>query len=189
MAETILPLGRRLVLGEIDAANIRLLAPRARFTLRIAPALIANTPEVVGFALDLGLNRCRSVGTRTTMRLGPDEWALSGPVAETRQMERDVEGALGGLHHALFDVSHARVAMSVFGPGAADVINAGCPLDLSSQAFPGGSATRTLLGKAEIVLARPGEALAFEVECARSFAAYVRDFLTEAVRGISASRS
>jgi sarcosine oxidase, subunit gamma len=189
MAETILPLARRLVLGEIDAANIRLLAPRARFSLRIAPALLVNTPEVAGLALDLGLNRCRSVGTQTTMRLGPDEWALSGPVGEARQMERDVEAALGGLHHALFDVSHARVAMSVAGIGAAEIINAGCPLDLSSRVFPGGSATRTLLGKAEIILARPDEVLAFEVECARSFAAYVCDFLLEAARGIGASRS
>jgi len=54
---------------------------------------------------------------------------------------------------------------------------------LGPQAFPAGSATRTLLGKAEIVLSRPGEAPSFEVECARSFARYVRDFLLEAARG------
>jgi sarcosine oxidase subunit gamma len=101
-------------------------------------------------------------------------------------MARDVEMALAGLHHALFDVSHARVSMSVSGPGAADVINAGCPLDLSSRVFPAGSATRTLLGKAEIILARPDEAPAFEVECVRSFAAYVCNFLIEAARGLSA---
>jgi sarcosine oxidase subunit gamma len=40
-----------------------------------------------------------------------------------------------------------------------------------------------LLGKAEIILSRPSDATAFEIECARSYAAYVRDFLIEAARG------
>ena len=62
------------------------------------------------------------------------------------------------------------------------MINAGCPLDLSPAAFPAGAATRTLLGKAEIILSRSDDAPAFEIECGRSFAAYVRDFLFVAAR-------
>jgi len=48
--------------------------------------------------------------------------------------------------------------------------------------FPTGAATRTLLGKAEIVLSRWDDVPTFEIECARSFAAYVRDFLQDAAR-------
>ncbi len=182
MAETALPLSRRMVLAEIEAAHVRLMPPRARFSLRVTLSVLAQTPEVAGFTLDLAVNRCRSAGERTAMRLGPDEWLLSGPEAETMQIARDIEAALAGVHHALVDVSDARVVLSVSGPGAADVINAGCPLDLSSRAFPAASATRTLLGKVEIILARPGEAPAFEIACARSLAIYVRDFLLEAAR-------
>ena len=116
------------------------------------------------------------------MRLGPDEWLLSGPLSDTAQIAADLETALARLHHALVDVGDARVALSVSGPRAADAINSGCALDLGSAAFPAGTATRTLLGKAEIVLARWTEAPAFEIECPRSFAAYVRDFLTAAAR-------
>jgi sarcosine oxidase subunit gamma len=42
--------------------------------------------------------------------------------------------------------------------------------------------TRTLLGKAEIILSKCDDAPTFEIECARSFAAYVRDFLHDAAR-------
>ena len=95
------------------------------------------------------------------MRLGPDEWLLSGPLSEAAQIAGDVEAALRGLHHALVDVGHARVALSVSGPRAADAINSGCALDLSPAAFPAGTATRTLLGKAEIVLATMGRGAGF----------------------------
>ena len=62
--------------------------------------------------------------------------------------------ALAGLHHSLVDVSHRHVAFRVAGARAADVLNSGCPLDLSPPAFPAGAATRTLLGKAEVILAK-----------------------------------
>ena len=116
------------------------------------------------------------------MRLGPDEWLLSGPLSEAAQIAPTWRRRWRGPHHSLVDVGHARVALSVSGPRAADAINSGCALDLATAAFPAGTATRTLLGKAEIILARWDEAPAFEIECARSLAAYVRDFLTEAAR-------
>jgi len=197
MPETASPLSRRTALREADAEQashtqadavvIRLLAPRARFTLRIDLSLLARARTVAGFALDLPINRCAVAGGRTAMRLGPDEWLLCGSESEAAQIARDSEAALARLHHALVDVGHARVALSVSGPRAADTINSGCALDLSPAAFPPGTATRTLLGKAEIVLSRWDEAPAFEIECGRSFAAYVRDFLHAAARQYRAS--
>ena len=50
------------------------------------------------------------------------------------------------------------------------------------RAFPAGSATRTILGKAEIVLQRRA-ADSFTVTTWRSFAPYVQGFLVEATRG------
>jgi sarcosine oxidase subunit gamma len=165
-----------------DAVAIRLLAPRARFSLRLDPSRLSRAKGSAGFALDLPINRCQAVGGRTAMRLGPDEWLLCGPQSKAAQIAADVEAALAGLHHALVDVGHARIALSVSGPRAADAINSGCALDLLPAAFPAGTATRTLLGKAEITLARWDAAPAFEIECGRSFADYVRDFLHDAAR-------
>ena len=51
------------------------------------------------------------------------------------------------------------------------------------QFFPVGMCTRTVLGKAEVVLWRT-DAQAFRLEVWRSFAPYVAQFLGEASRGI-----
>ncbi len=188
MAETARPLKRNLAVAESSfpagggTVGIRLLPPRARFCLRVAPSLLASVPEIAGFALDIPVNRCAGAHGRLAMRLGPDEWQLSCPPGEAAPVAAAFGAALAGRHHALVDISHAQVAIDVAGSNAADVVNAGCPLDLGAHAFAPGHATRTLLGKAEIILSRPTDAMAFEIECARSYAAYVRDFLIEAAR-------
>ena len=79
---------------------------------------------------------------------------------------------------AVVDVSHRQVGLLLDGPGAADVLAAGCPLDLHTAAFPPGMCTRTVFGKAEIVLWRLEDG--FHVEVWRSFAAYVGALILEA---------
>jgi len=165
------------------AVVLGLLPPRARFSLRLDPTLLEQAKSVAGFALDVPINRCQSAGERRTLRLGPDEWLLCGPQGKGNEIANAAEAALRDLTHALVDVSHAHVALSVSGPQAAEAINGGCPLDLTSVAFPPGAATRTLLGNAEIILSRWVDRAEFEVECGRSFAAYVRDFLEAARQG------
>ena len=192
MAETMFHLSRRRALDGVGAkrvagvtsgaVDIRLSAPRARFSLRLNASLLSTTKSVAGFTLDMAVNRRTGTGEKAAMRLGPDEWLLSGPEGEAAQIAVDVGAALAGLHHALVDVGHHYVALSLSGPRAADVINSGCPLDLSASAFSAGCATRTLLGKAEVILAKSDDLPVFEIACGRSFAAYVHDFLLEAAR-------
>jgi sarcosine oxidase subunit gamma len=180
---------RRMALAEDDRASdrqaragvvvIRLLPPRARFSLRLQPTLLARAKSVAGFALNLPINRCQSVDGKRTLRLGPDEWLLCGPEMEASAIAAEIEASLRDFTHALVDVSHAYVVLSVSGPKAAETINGGCPLDLSSLAFPQGAATRTLIGNAEIILSRWQDRAGFEVACGRSFAAYVRELLEE----------
>jgi sarcosine oxidase, subunit gamma len=119
-------------------------------------------------------------------RLGPNEWLLLGPEHDEEALARQIEAALAGRLHALVDIGHGTAAVEVSGRHAPDVLNAGCPLDLANDAFPTGSATRTLLGKAEIVLMRLDDAPTYRVECGRSFARYVHDFLLEAAREFEA---
>jgi sarcosine oxidase subunit gamma len=187
MPERRVPLRRRLALGEGDDGRaakaegglvIALLPPRTRVLLRLDPTLL-EVESLADFAFSLPINRCRRVGGRRTLRLGPDEWLLWGEETAASQIGRDLEAALEGLPHALVDVSHAHVALSVSGPRARDAINSGCPLDLSSPAFPPGAATRTLLGRIEIILSHWQEG-SFELECARSLAAYAQEFLNVA---------
>jgi sarcosine oxidase subunit gamma len=112
--------------------------------------------------------------------LGPDEWL----VIDTNGSDPMVDCARAKALHSAVDISHRHVAINVAGAGAADVLNAGCPRDLSLAAFPVGAAARTVLGKVEIVFLRTGED-AFRVECWRSFSDYAFTFLAEAARDVS----
>jgi sarcosine oxidase subunit gamma len=108
------------------------------------------------------------------LRLGPDEWlllALDGAV---------IPPAAEGLV-SVVDVSHRNLAFEIGGPCAATLINAGNPLDLSDGAFPPGKATRSVLGKAEVVLWRPTAAPRWHVEVWRSFAPYLVRLVSRAI--------
>ncbi|MDE1570617.1 sarcosine oxidase subunit gamma [Aquabacter sp. P-9] len=166
-------------LALLAAASIAPLPPAARYVLRLDPTRAASIGSAGGFDLSGPINSCRSTDTGLAARLGPDEWLLIARDAD-EAAGRAVAGALAGTHHSLVEAGHRNVGIAVAGAQAATVLNAGCALDLSDAAFPAGSATRTLLGKAEIVLLRPGTEHIYRVECWRSFATYVHGFLTEA---------
>lgn len=166
--------------------SIRPLAPAARFSLRLRPA--ADVPlEVADFRLDQLINRVVAKGERWSARLGPDEWLIGGPEGDADLIRQEIETALGERPHSLVGVSHRNVAIEISGRRAHIALNAGCPLDLDDTAFPGGTATRTLLGKAEVILMRPGSEPLYRLECWRSFSAYVHEFLSEAARGLGSA--
>ncbi len=157
--------------GDVSFA---MLPPASRRIFRGRAEAVAAADLALGFALPRQACRANASGDRAALWLGPDEWLLLGP-------EDDEFPELATLEppHALVDVSHRQVAFGLSGPHAADALNAGCPLDLERAAFPVGMCTRTVLAKAEIVLWRTATD-AFHIEVARSFAAYVWEFLAEA---------
>lgn len=126
---------------------------------------------VHGDAASLGLalpETCRAIvdGDRTVLWLGPDEFLLLATGC-------DIPGAV--------DVSHRDAAIEISGPRAAWAINAFCALDLHLLSFPVGMCTRTVFGKAQVLLWRTA-ADTFRIEVARSFAPYVWGCLEEARR-------
>ncbi len=123
------------------------------------------------FGLALPTQPCwvAQVNGRSALWLGPDEWLLLAPPG-TLDADTAVPGA------SVVDIGHRQVGLVLEGPGAVDALAAGCPLDLHPTAFPVGMCTRTVFGKAEIVLWRQG-AEQFHVEVWRSFAAYVHGLL------------
>jgi sarcosine oxidase subunit gamma len=89
-----------------------------------------------------------------------------------------LDNAIGGVPHAVVDISHRQFALEISGPHATTILNGACPLDLDLAEFPVGMCTRTVLAKAEIVLWRTAEDV-FHVEVWRSFAGYVTGVLSE----------
>jgi sarcosine oxidase subunit gamma len=163
-------------------AVIRVAPAQARFSLRLDAADAKVLGAAAGFQLDVPLNTRSVTGDLTCARLGPNEWLLTGPDSDCDVIVGQIDAALAGRFYALVDIGHRNVAIEVSGRHAPEVLNSGCPLDLTAAAFPTGTATRTLLGKAEIVLMRIDDAPTFRIECWRSFAGYVSTFLAEAAR-------
>jgi heterotetrameric sarcosine oxidase gamma subunit len=131
----------------------------------------ARRHVVHGDAASLGMalpDSCRVIvdRDRVVLWLGPGEFLLFAS-------DCDSPGAI--------DISHRDTAIEVSGPRAAWVINAFCALDLDVSAFPVGMCTRTVFGKAQILLWRTA-ADTFRIEVARSFAPYVWGCLEEARR-------
>jgi sarcosine oxidase subunit gamma len=161
---------------------IEALPPRARFSLRLrGEAGFAIVAERFGVALPREACRFAEGGERRALWLGPDEWLLVAPYAETQSLFETLEQALAGVPHSLVEVSHRSLAYSVSGREAVSVLSAGCPLDLDLRAFPVGMATRTVLGKTEIILQRTGDDR-FQLDVWRSFANYALAYLIEAAR-------
>ena len=143
--------------------SIGLAGPMARFSLRARDAqalenLLGPVPRQIGASL--GDIAC----------LGPDEWLLCAPAGT-------VLASGSGLPVAITDVSERAVRLLVEGPRAADVLMAGCPLDLDR--FAVGRVTRTVFETVEIVVWRLRDDL-FAVEVWRSFAPWLQLALTSA---------
>ena len=131
-----------------------------------------------GVALPQTACRAATAGNRSALWLGPDEWLLLAEDGATDAIEAAFAEGMAGHPHSLVDVGHRNTAIEIAGPAAADVLNAGCPLDLRLDAFPVGMCTRTVFAKAEIVLWRLDDQR-FRVEVWRSFAGYLWGLLDE----------
>ncbi|WP_192364659.1 sarcosine oxidase subunit gamma [Mesorhizobium mediterraneum] len=176
---------RRPVLAgqELSATGVALavLPPAERISLRAPDASVAALSKALGVTLPRKPKTSAAKAGRTALWLGPDEWLVideggRDPLADCAEVT---------VLHSAVGISHRNVAISVTGPAAAATINSGCPQDLSLDAFPVGAASRTILGKVEIVLLRTAPD-AFRVECWRSFSDYVFTFLSEAARDAAA---
>ncbi|TIL35308.1 MAG: sarcosine oxidase subunit gamma family protein [Mesorhizobium sp.] len=159
----------------VTGVTLAVLRPAQRISLRAPDASVAALSKALGVELPRKPKTSAAKAGRTALWLGPDEWLVidemgKDPLADCAEVT---------VLHSAVGISHRNVAISVIGPAAAATINSGCPQDLSLDVFPVGAASRTILGKAEIVLLRIA-ADAFRVECWRSFSDYVFTFLSEA---------
>ena len=157
------------------------LPPATRFILQGGLAARAAAGTALGMALPEQPCRANAQDGRAALWLGPDEHLLLAPTAEMRVLAGGLESALAGIAHSLVDVSERQLALQLSGPHAVAILNSGCPLDLDPAEFPPGMCTRTLFGKADIVLWRTDTA-EFRLEVWRSFADYVSALMLEAAR-------
>lgn len=117
--------------------------------------------------------------------MAPDELLLLTSREAAPDLATRLSRALAGSHHMVLDVSDARAVLALTGPGVAEVLAKGAPVDLSAAAFPPGAARRTHLGGIAVVFWRRDDET-WEIACFRSFARHLFDWLTTSARPGSA---
>ncbi|MFP1632088.1 sarcosine oxidase subunit gamma [Zhengella sp. ZM62] len=156
------------------AVTVKAVAPMARLSLRAGADTLPALSKALGLDLPQRPKQTAGNGERTALWLGPDEWLLID--SSGADLMAAVSGA-DGVFSAV-DVSHRNTGFAISGPGAADTLACACPQDLRLPAFLAGAASRTVFGKAEVVLWRQSETQ-WHLECWRSFAPYVFGLLKE----------
>jgi sarcosine oxidase, subunit gamma len=161
--------------GGSGAAALSVATPATRISLRARPDAVSALSGALGVTLPTKAKTSASANGRHALWLGPDEWLI----IDENEVDLMAAVASSGVLHSATDISHRNTAVIVKGRGAEVAVNGGCPQDLSLGIFPVGACSRTVLGKAEVVLLRTAEDT-FRVECWRSFSPYVSGLLNEA---------
>ena len=165
----------------VEALTIVPEVPLGKLVLRGAATVAGLAGDALGFALPDAVNRATSGDGCRALRLGPDEVVLLLDKDRKAATLEALAATLAGHHHALVDISARLVALEISGAPVRDTLAAACPLDLHPRAFGPDQATRSLFGKAEVILDCLAPAR-FRLLTNRSFAAYVRRLLAEAGR-------
>lgn len=138
-------------------------------------SIVAGVEQLFGIALPLVPNTARRSDALLSLWIGPRSWLLLDGGASGRaaalvdfDAKRDALNAGGG---ALFDVSASRVAFTIRGAHAIDVLSASCPLDFDSRVFKPGACAQSVLGHSAALYYRHEAPPGFTVMVARSVAA------------------
>jgi sarcosine oxidase subunit gamma len=156
--------------------QMQVLPPAEKLILRARSNAIEAAERAFSVSLPKVPCRASTSGNRTALWLGPDEWLLLADHQEGCDLQAELAAKLAGLPHSLVAVDHRNVGLEISGPRATEALNSGCPLDLEISAFPVGMCTRTIFGKAAIVIWRISTEC-FRIEVSRSFALYVWQLL------------
>ncbi|WP_027577179.1 sarcosine oxidase subunit gamma [Bradyrhizobium sp. WSM1743] len=163
--------------GSLAPPTITELPPTTRISLRTAdPAAVASA---LGIKLPVKVGVRAAAGVRTALCLGPDEWLLEVPEAESAMLAAALADLAGRMPLSAVEISDREVTLALAGRAVLDLLATGCPRDLARM--PVGSGARTLFDTAQVVLTREGEDR-FHLTVRRSYAPHVRALLHIAVR-------
>ena len=167
--------GQAVALGEaplMDMLNLRGNPADAAFDSAVQ--------SVTGLALPLVANTARMGADRQLLWLGPDEWLLQCPIGQGAALEVALRQALAEQHFAVVSVGHGNTVLRVQGPGAADLLSRGCPLDLHASVFAAGQVAQSHISRANATILCKQAGSHYEVTVRRSFADYLFRWLCAA---------
>jgi sarcosine oxidase subunit gamma len=155
----------------LTMVNIRV-EPGSETAVRIEGVLGASLPQQCG---DVTGN-----GAHSVLWLAPDEWLVVSQAAP-ESLVGSLQSAAEGGRAQIVDVSANRTVVEVTGPGAREVLEKGCPIDLHPRAFAENTAISTSLARVPVLLWKV-DANTFRVMPRASLASYVGAWLLDAVQ-------
>jgi len=176
VAERIHPLADRVHGG--NGVILNPVASMERISLRAEDKAISGLGKAIGLTLPVKPATSVTKNDISALWIGPDEWLVLGVAGSN--LETRLNKVKTGLYSAV-SIDNRNTALEISGSNSAHALNAGCPRDLSLDAFPVGACGRTIIGKAEVVLWRKADD-EFHVECWRSFSDYVWKYLVDSAR-------
>lgn len=163
----------RVMLAEVAASTM--------IDLRIGrtdAAAMKGAGELLGVALPLAPNQTTSNENHTVWWLGPDQWlVVSSPDGSEALVK-----VLAAIAPSAVEVSDLRAEFELSGPHAADVLRKGCGIDLHPREFRPGDCVMTQLARVRAGIRQIDDRPAYRILVERSVAAYLWDWLTDAMR-------
>jgi sarcosine oxidase subunit gamma len=153
-------------------------------------SIVAPLTRRLGAALPIEPNTWVQAPRAQLIWMGPDEW-LAVAAGQAPLLAATASAlAEGHTHATAVDVSDQRGCVDLGGVAAADVLAAGCAIDLHPRAFAPGRCARTVVGRVEVVLlARPLRDgwPTYRLLVASSYALALADWLIDAAREVGQS--
>ena len=136
--------------------------------------------QATGLPLPQLANRAERSGDRQWLWLGPDEWLLQCRDGQGDAVAAALRAGLQGLHHSVVEVGDGHTILSVEGPGAAELLMRGCPLDLHPRVFTAGCVAQSHVARSNVTLLCLEPGVRYEVTVRRAFADYLARWLCAA---------
>jgi len=154
--------------------KLTLMAPVARFSLRLRAANIPAVSKALGVDLPTTVGERAASGTTEAICLGPDEWMIIAKPDDTDTLVSACADIYALATHSLTEVSARETTVRIEGDRAAELLTIGCPRDIDS--IPVGGGCRTVIDGVTVVLWRDAEQ-SFRMDIWRSFAMHIIDLL------------
>lgn len=122
------------------------------------------------FAAELPARHARMTKSGRLLAMAPGDWLWHGPDAEIPVVKDRVRMALASGSTALIDMSAGLVGLQVQGRRARELLQAGCPVDLSETVFQKGHVARSLFRRYAVTVSRCAADDEFILYVARSYA-------------------
>lgn len=142
----------------------------------------------IGLALPIEANTCTKNDATTLYWLGPNEWLMHCPIADTENKISSLKAVLSGIHNAVVEVTDYYTVLRLAGPDSSSLLAKACPLDLHSARFANGMCVQTRFGQASILLHKisPNSSgnSTYDIQVRWSFTEYVWDYLASGMNAL-----